>query len=136
MQLLSALVVMAHARPEAGYSYSPPSTSYGAPSGGGGGFGGGGHGGSIGGGFGGGKLILRKFLTQSCKLLEQLITKTQKLFLGGGFGGGGFGGGGIGGGGIGGGSIGGGSGFGGGGGGFGGGAGKFLKCISTITLYI
>lgn len=112
LQLLSALVVMAHARPEAGYSYSPPSTSYGAPSGGGGGFGGGGHGGGIGGGFGGGKLISR-LLSESSKLLGQMITKTKKLFLGGGgFGGGGsFGGG-----------IGSGSGFGGGGGGgFGGG---------------
>lgn len=51
LQFLSTLVVLANAKPEAGYSYSPPSTSYGAPSGGGGGFGGG-----IGGGFGGGKL--------------------------------------------------------------------------------
>lgn len=43
-------MVLAGARPEAGYSYSPPSTSYGAPSGGGGGFSGGHGGGGIGGG--------------------------------------------------------------------------------------
>ncbi|KAJ3651571.1 hypothetical protein Zmor_017602 [Zophobas morio] len=49
--LLTTLVALASARPEAGYSYSPPSSSYGAPSGGGGGFGGGS---GIGGGFGGG----------------------------------------------------------------------------------
>ena len=60
---MTSLVALAAARPEAGYSYSPPSTSYGAPSGGGGsfggtgiggGFGGGGHGGGFGGGGGGG----------------------------------------------------------------------------------
>lgn len=52
-------MALAAAKPEAGYSYSPPSTSYGAPSGGGGGFGGG-HGGGIGGGgFGGGKNSLK-----------------------------------------------------------------------------
>lgn len=48
--------MLAHARPEAGYSYSQPqapSSSYGAPGGGGGGFGGG-HGGGGGGGFSGG----------------------------------------------------------------------------------
>ncbi|KAH1011046.1 hypothetical protein HUJ04_000490 [Dendroctonus ponderosae] len=44
-RLLSALVALSSARPEAGYSYSPPSTSYGAPSGGGGGFGSSGGGG-------------------------------------------------------------------------------------------
>lgn len=48
-QLLSALVALSSARPEAGYSYSPPSTSYGAPSGGGGGFSSSGSGGFSGG---------------------------------------------------------------------------------------
>jgi len=50
-----ALVSLAHARPEAGYSYSQPSSSYGAPGGSGGGsIGGGGFGGGLGGGLGGG----------------------------------------------------------------------------------
>lgn len=52
-QLLSAVLALASAKPEAGYSYSPPSSSYGAPSGGGGSGGFGSSG--IGGGFGGGK---------------------------------------------------------------------------------
>lgn len=46
LQLLASIGVLAQARPEAGYSYSPPSNTYGAP---GGGFIGGGAG-SIGGG--------------------------------------------------------------------------------------
>lgn len=52
LQILTTLVAIATAEPPSGYSYSPPSTSYGAPSGGGGGFGGGFGGGS--GGFQGG----------------------------------------------------------------------------------
>ncbi|KAJ9574418.1 hypothetical protein L9F63_025935, partial [Diploptera punctata] len=59
--LVASLGVLAHARPEAGYSYSPPSSSYGAPSGGGGGFGGGGGGGG-GGGFGGGGTLIQKHI--------------------------------------------------------------------------
>jgi hypothetical protein len=54
-QLVASMGVLSHARPEAGYSYSPPSSSYGAPSGGIGGIGGGG-GFGVGGSFGGGGL--------------------------------------------------------------------------------
>lgn len=78
--MLSALIALASARPEpptSGYSYSPPSSSYGAPSGGGGGFGGTGSGG----GFGGGK-------TENC---DDCATVPNFYFFfvsGGGFGGG------------------------------------------------
>lgn len=65
-------MALASARPEAGYSYSPPpSSSYGAPSGGGGGFGGSG----IGGGFGGGGTHL--FLFDKCYMRVQKL----RLFL-------------------------------------------------------
>lgn len=49
-------MALASARPEAGYSYSPPSSSYGAPSGGGGG-----------GGFGGGTIKRYQFLVRVTK---------------------------------------------------------------------
>lgn len=63
LQLVASLGVLAQARPEAGYSYSAPSSTFGTSGGGlsgggfGGGFGGGGVGissGALGGGFGGG----------------------------------------------------------------------------------
>ena len=103
MQLVASLGVLVQARPEAGYSYSPPSNTYGTPGGGFIGGGGGSFGGVSGGGFSGGG--------------------GHGSFGGGSVGGGGFSGGFSGSSGFGGGFSGG-SGFGGGsGGGFGGGSG-------------